>query len=402
MASTNNVSELIAELETAFKEAGIPLPPEDIIHSPSETHLITLLHILQRGDSHWIEKALAKVQEPDTRKSLIRMALIHKLEKGLPPAPAIIQAQLEHLQRQPLSPVILDPHKNPPAMAWLIPNWLPRGRAGILTGSGGVGKSMLTLQLAMGLGAGVQHWMPRGKEYYPGYKSLWLTDKTPRCTLMVSWEEDVDNIWRRARAKRNAMIKKIAAMNNWAPKIQHKKRWEESLQYVPIISMEDRGPLWAPATTGSGHTSTMGELTETGRELRSVAEKRDIDLLVIDPLASAFSCNENDRGLVRAFMASWDTWARQTNCTVLIIAHPPKGDADYSGSTDWHGASRFMWTLKKKEEDKCIELALIKSNYGPLPDLPVRFSLQTWPLFVVRDEFIMTDASKIKGPHPFK
>ena len=48
-------------------------------------------------------------------------------------------------------------------------------------------------------------------------------------------------------------------------------------------------------------------------------------------------------------MASWDAWARDTGCTVLLIAHPPKTDAAYSGSTDWHAAARAVWTLSLYE-----------------------------------------------------
>ena len=36
--------------------------------------------------------------------------------------------------------------------------------------------------------------------------------------------------------------------------------------------------------------------------------------------------NENDRGMVRKFMSSWDAWARKTGCTVLIISHPAKSN----------------------------------------------------------------------------
>ena len=102
-------------------------------------------------------------------------------------------------------------------------------------------------------------------------------------------------------------------------------------------------------------------------------------------LAAAYACNENDRGLVRAFMASWDAWARDTGCTVLLIAHPPKTDAAYSGSTDWHAAARAVWTLslyetgtgaatgkgggkEKREPAKAPRLQCLKSSYGLPPE----------------------------------
>ena len=113
------------------------------------------------------------------------------------------------------------------------------------------------------------------------------------------------------------------------------------------------------------------------------AKRYEAGLLIVDPLAAAYACNENDRGLVRAFMASWDAWARDTGCTVLLIAHPPKTDAAYSGSTDWHAAARAVWTLRlydtgtgdatgkgggKREPATAPRLQCLKSSYGLPPE----------------------------------
>ena len=101
---------------------------------------------------------------------------------------------------------------------------------------------------------------------------------------------------------------------------------------------------------------------------------------MIDPLAAAYACSENDRGLVRHFMSDWDNWARRTGCAVLVVAHPSKdstGSADYhtSGSTDWHAASRFVWQMElmkvgpkpvQGEDDRqeAMRFKVTKSNYG--------------------------------------
>ena len=89
---------------------------------------------------------------------------------------------------------------------------------------------------------------------------------------------------------------------------------------------------------------------------------------------------------MRAFCASWDRWATDARCAVMLIAHPPKTpggagagqvDRDYAGSTDWHGAAR--WTLdpadtgeattdRKSSKSRPVEalaLQLVKSSYGP-------------------------------------
>ena len=91
---------------------------------------------------------------------------------------------------------------------------------------------------------------------------------------------------------------------------------------------------------------------------------------------------------MRAFCASWDRWATDARCAVMLIAHPPKTpggagagqvDRDYAGSTDWHGAARWRWTLdpadtgeattdRKSSKSRPVEalaLQLVKSSYGP-------------------------------------
>ena len=126
----------------------------------------------------------------------------------------------------------------------------------------------------------------------------------------------------------------------------------------------------------------MGELTPLGERVRDDAA--NARLLIVDPLAGAFACNENDRGQVRNFMASWDAWARETKCAVLFIAHPAKTEkgesSEYSGSTDWFGAARSVLTLGKKklpenDQQKATCFECIKNNYGARPE---RLRLDDW------------------------
>ena len=97
---------------------------------------------------------------------------------------------------------------------------------------------------------------------------------------------------------------------------------------------------------------------------------------MLDPLAAVFGGNENDRALTRPFLAHLNAWAARTGAAVLLVAHPPKTGAPYSGSTDWLGGVRAPWTLtteavggfdKPKEgEAQAVErcLTLAKASYG--------------------------------------
>lgn len=256
----------------------------------------------------------------------------------------------------------------PPAREWLLPGWLAVGRVHLLTGAGGRGKSRLALQLAAALASDKAAWpVP------------WRTDDTRRtrlpgaaavdhpptlpCTVagglpvvLASWEDEADEVHRRLQA-----------------------------QPVPVAALADRlhyvdaaewGPLWAPV--GTAHVQTVAELTAGGRRLRRLCERVGARLLVVDPLAAAYGSDENVRGLVRQYMASWDAWGRAHGCAVLMIAHPPKqsgsGARDdwWSGSTDWPAAARSAWALEHKPaaDDKPERTALRchKASYGPAPD----------------------------------
>ena len=142
----------------------------------------------------------------------------------------------------------------------------------------------------------------------------------------------------------------------------------------------------APRADGGRHTDTLGETTAAGHELRRLCEEVGARLLIVDPSAAAYGSNENSRALVRAFVSDFDAWARDNNCAVLILSHPPKWAADYSGSTDWEASVRSMWTLRKegggpapKGKGKSVpdsqpegwQLARPKANYGP-PVAPVQ------------------------------
>ena len=142
------------------------------------------------------------------------------------------------------------------------------------------------------------------------------------------------------------------------------------------IDLVGCGPLWID------NGDRRPALTRIGADLRAHCESVDARLLVLDPLASAYGGNENDRGAVRSFLGSWDAWARQTDCTILIVAHPPKGnggdDGRYSGSTDWRNAVRSFLHLDRPDgEPNAATLIADKVSYGPSPP-PIELRDWVW------------------------
>ena len=252
------------------------------------------------------------------------------------------------------------------------------GRLGMLSGRGGRGKSRLALQLAARMAA-----MPAARGPFvpaahgPGNDTA-VSDANLRLdathtgpVVYASWEDERDEAGRRIA---NFGADKLATPADLAGRLRY-------------LDLRGAGPLWGPGGEAR-HLAALGELTPVGRRVRATCEILNARLLVVDSLAGAYGGDENVRALVRLFCASWDRWATDTRCAVMLIAHPPKTpggagagqvDRDYAGSTDWHGAARWRWTLdtadtgettpgrngSKSRPVEALALQLVKSSYGP-------------------------------------
>ena len=256
----------------------------------------------------------------------------------------------------------------PGARKWLVEDWLPAGRVAMLTGEGGAGKSRLALQFAAGVASG------------GGDEGTWL--KAPPGVLRLgsavppegvpvvfaSWEDEPDEFYRR--------LHQISGTE--APWVS-----PERLKNLLIANMMGEGPVWAPSP--GGHISSMAGLTATGSRLRLLCERAGARLLILDPLAAAYASQENTRGLVRAFVSHWDDWGQEHDCTILLLAHPPKSTGfSYAGSTDWLGAVRALWSLQRKEKSgqeanpssATWKLESVKGNYrGPAETVQLSWDL---------------------------
>ena len=252
----------------------------------------------------------------------------------------------------------------PPPRRWLVPGWLSRGRTALLSGRGGAGKSKVALQLCHAIAS---HPAADGRRWMEGGPAINGTQAT---AVFATWEDDSDEMSRRLLD---------CPRYGWdatAPMAAAELLGADLGDHFHALDLVGCGPLWID----SGDSRPA--LTRIGADLRAHCESVGARLLVVDPLASAYGGNENDRGAVRSFLGSWDAWGRQTDCTILIVAHPPKGnggdDGRYSGSTDWRNAVRSFLHLDRTDgEPNTATLIADKVSYGPSPP-PVELRDWVW------------------------
>lgn len=204
---------------------------------------------------------------------------------------------------------------------WLWNGFLPAGMLTMLDGDPGIGKSLLTCDLAARLTTGRE--MPTG------------TRNAPATVMLLSAEDDPE------RSIKSRLT--VAGAN------------------------QDRVLDVQPGPNGLAFPRDMDALERGIREHRT-------RLCVIDPLA-AFADATVKLNLdqdVRRLMSRFRTLAERTRCAVLIVRHLNKGEGKAlyrgGGSIGIIGAARVGLLAAIDPADKSrVILAVSKSNVGPKP-----------------------------------
>lgn len=204
--------------------------------------------------------------------------------------------------------------KQPPAFSWLLEHWLS-WHPTLLSGRGGIGKSLLIQQIGTGLAVG---------------KPLWSTSCAPVKVLYWACEDDHDELWRRQdricrsqgidfEALDNLHIDARCGLNN------------------SIFATDFGRPALQPL---------FGKLMQQINDLQ-------INVLILDNIAQTFGGNENDRHHVTMFLNAIIGIVRDRPFCPIILGHIAKSPtSEYSGSTAWENAARMRWYLAEKLPDE--------------------------------------------------
>ncbi|WP_159716142.1 AAA family ATPase [Geminicoccus flavidas] len=222
--------------------------------------------------------------------------------------------------------------KEPTNREFIVEGTLPRRVVVMLAGDGGVGKSMLALQMGEAIRRG---------EPFLGRET------TAGSVLVFSCEDDADELHRRLHRIRSS----LGPAHNPPGRLLLAPRVGLT---NALVTFDARG---------------LPEQTEAFRALERATLNHRVSLVIVDTVAQVFAGSENDRSQVTAFVNALAGLAMRANACILLLAHPPKADGvEYSGSTAWPGTVRARLFLRRQVGDDGITryfLKLGKANYAP-------------------------------------
>ncbi|MEH2546653.1 RecA-family ATPase [Bradyrhizobium sp. AZCC 2262] len=228
-----------------------------------------------------------------------------------------------------------------PERQWAIKDRVPLKQAGLFSGEGGTGKSIIELM------KNVAHVTAKD----------WLgTLPEPGPAFYLGAEDDQDEIH----------IRIAAIAKHYS--VTFKDLITGGLHVLPLLGQD--------ATLCAATKGGKVEVTGLYRQLFEAAGDIKPKNISIDTLSRAFSGNEIDRVQVYAFAMHMQALAKIANGSVTVLSHPSlqgiNSGSGLSGSTAWHGAFRFRQYLKAaKSEDgeqpdnDLRELEFKKNQYGP-------------------------------------
>ncbi|MBX3503622.1 MAG: AAA family ATPase [Alphaproteobacteria bacterium] len=229
-----------------------------------------------------------------------------------------------------------------PPRRWLVPDMLVRGNVTLLSGDGGVGKSLLAQQLATSLALG---------RPFLGIP----TQPAPVPVLALFCEDDGDELHfrqDRINARYGCQMRDLGA-----------------LTLVSRVAMANELMVFG--------RNDIGEETALYHQLETRIRESGAQLIVVDTVADTFMGNEIIRPQVRQFLTALRRLALINDGAVLLTGHPSltglNSGSGLSGSTAWHNTVRGRLYLthapaidgSEEESNDARILKLMKNNYGP-------------------------------------
>jgi RecA-family ATPase len=229
----------------------------------------------------------------------------------------------------------------PPERGWAIRDRVPLKQAGLFSGEGGTGKSIIELTKNVAHVAG-KDWLGSLPEQGPAF--------------YLGAEDDADEIHIR-----------LAAIVEYYG-VSFRKMIDGGLRVLPLLGKD----ATLCALTRGGKVETTDLYWQIYEAAGDIKPKN----ISIDTLSRAFAGSEIDRVQVYAFAMHMQALAVAAEGSVTVLSHPSlqgiNSGSGISGSTAWHGAFRFRQYLKgvkaedgEQPDNDLRELEFKKNQYGP-------------------------------------
>ncbi len=241
---------------------------------------------------------------------------------------------------------------DPPPQDWLLTRWadrrdqgvFPRGRTGLVAATGGTGKTMALIQLAIAVATG-GHWLGRFRAAQGN-------------VLLALAEEDLDEAHRRLWRACNAL--ELSR--------DEREAVAERIDLLPLAGV----PVALTASPAPGIVTP----TQLAVELHQRLEARDVDwaVVILDPLSRwAGGGVEANNDVATRFVQIVETLTTVRGAPSVLVAHHSSktsakdGESDARGVTGIRDGFRWMVSLDAVEApdgSRAVRLRNGKSNYS--------------------------------------
>lgn len=220
--------------------------------------------------------------------------------------------------------------KTAPERLWMVENLLPVRKATLLTGDGGVGKS-LSAQLQCTCVA-------------LGLPFLGVPTRRARSAYMT-WEDDGDELWRRQEAINRALGIRMSDLPG----------------HLELLSFTEEA---SPFVIQRAETGIMP--TELGQCIVDWLDQRAMTFACFDNASQIANIDHNAIEEVAPFAHWLNALAHKLNGSVLLLHHPNKSGADWLGSVAYTNQfrSRLLLTAPSDDDPNLRELTNPKANYA--------------------------------------
>jgi RecA-family ATPase len=288
------------------------------------------------------ERAAAEFRESEKAKraTAMRTATLEQLFQD-------VQIERGRLPDMSIAPLVwLDmsswDHEPIPEREWAILDRVPLKQAGLFSGEGGTGKSIIELTKDVAHVAG-KDWFGSRPERGPA--------------IYVGAEYDENELH----------IRLIAIAKHYG--VTFEELVAGGLHVLCLLGQD------ATLCAVSGKSGKV-EVTELYRQVYEAAGDIKPKNISVDTLSRAFAGSEIDRVQVYAFAMHMQALAMVAEGSVTVLSHPSltgiASGTGISGSTAWHGAFRFRQYLTSVKADggeqpdnNLRQLEFKKNQYGP-------------------------------------